>query len=50
MQSRRDEGQDAADPDKQPPKVWTGDLDPFSDQEERQVLFAALDSFRYVLK
>jgi hypothetical protein len=26
---------------------WGGDFDPFSDQEEKRVLFAALDSFRY---
>lgn len=25
---------------------WQGDFDPFADQEERRVLFAALDSFR----
>jgi hypothetical protein len=25
---------------------WQGDFDPLSDQEERRVLFAALDSFR----
>lgn len=28
--------------------AWAGDFDPFSDAEERRVLFAALDSFRYV--
>lgn len=28
---------------------WAGDFDPFTDAEERRVLFAALDSFRYVL-
>jgi hypothetical protein len=27
---------------------WGGDFDPFSDPEERRVLFAAFDSFRYV--
>ena len=26
---------------------WAGDFDPLSDPEERRVLFAALDSFRY---
>jgi len=25
---------------------WGGDLDPLADAEERQVIFAALDSFR----
>jgi hypothetical protein len=25
---------------------WAGDFDPFSDPDERRVLFAALDSFR----
>lgn len=28
---------------------WNGDFDPFADSEERRVLFAALDSFRYEL-
>lgn len=27
---------------------WGGDFDPISDPEERRVLFAAFDSFRYV--
>ncbi|CEO59049.1 hypothetical protein PMG11_03738 [Penicillium brasilianum] len=27
-------------------ETWTGDFDPFSDPEERRVLFAAFDSFR----
>lgn len=27
---------------------WKGDFDPFSDPEERRVLYAALDSFRSV--
>jgi hypothetical protein len=27
---------------------WSGGFDPFADPEERRVLFAALDSFRYV--
>lgn len=27
---------------------WGGDFDPFADPEERRVLFAAFDSFRYV--
>jgi carnosine N-methyltransferase len=27
---------------------WGGDFDPFSDPEEKRVLFGALDSFRYV--
>lgn len=26
---------------------WEGDFDPLADPEERRVLFAALDSFRY---
>lgn len=30
-------------------KEWDGDFDPFGDAEERRVLFAALDSFRYEL-
>lgn len=25
---------------------WQGDFDPFADEEERRVLFAAFDSFR----
>lgn len=25
---------------------WQGDFDPFADDEERRVLFAAFDSFR----
>jgi hypothetical protein len=25
---------------------WQGDFDPFGDEEERRVLFAAFDSFR----
>jgi hypothetical protein len=29
-------------------ETWTGDFDPFSDPEERRVLFAAFDSFRCV--
>jgi hypothetical protein len=29
---------------------WEGDFDPFADPEERRVLFAAFDSFRYVDK
>ena len=29
-------------------ETWAGDFDPFSDPEERRVLFAAFDSFRYV--
>ena len=29
-------------------RSWAGDFDPFSDPEERRVLFATLDSFRYV--
>lgn len=28
--------------------TWAGDFDPFADPEERRVLFATLDSFRYV--
>lgn len=28
---------------------WQGDFDPFADDEERRVLFAAFDSFRYTL-
>lgn len=27
---------------------WGGDFNPFADPEERRVLFAAFDSFRYV--
>lgn len=27
-------------------RSWQGDFDPFSDPEERRVLFAAFDSFR----
>lgn len=27
-------------------RSWGGDFDPFSDPEERRVLFAAFDSFR----
>jgi len=30
--------------------TWEGDFDPFADPEERRVLFAAFDSFRYVDK
>lgn len=30
-------------------KEWNGDFDPFEDAEERRVLFATLDSFRYEL-
>lgn len=30
--------------------TWDGDFDPFADPEERRVLFAAMDSFRYVDK
>jgi hypothetical protein len=30
--------------------AWEGDFDPFADPEERRVLFAAFDSFRYVNK
>jgi hypothetical protein len=29
-------------------RSWAGDFDPFSDPEERRVLFAAFDSFRWV--
>lgn len=29
-------------------RSWQGDFDPFSDAEERRVLFAAFDSFRWV--
>lgn len=29
-------------------ETWAGDFDPFSDPEERRVLFAAFDSFRCV--
>lgn len=29
-------------------RSWAGDFDPFADAEERRVLFAAFDSFRYV--
>ena len=29
-------------------RSWGGDFDPFTDEEERRVLFAAMDSFRYV--
>jgi hypothetical protein len=29
-------------------RSWAGDFDPFADPEERRVLFAAFDSFRYV--
>lgn len=29
-------------------RSWQGDFDPFSDPEERRVLFAAFDSFRWV--
>ena len=28
---------------------WTGDFDPLSDADERRVLFATIDSFKYVL-
>jgi len=27
-------------------RTWGGDLDPLADAEERQVIFATLDSFR----
>lgn len=30
------------------PEEWAGEFDPLSDPQERRVLFAALDSFRYV--
>ena len=30
-------------------KEWGLEHDPFSDPEEKRVLFAALDSFRYVV-
>lgn len=30
-------------------RSWAGDLDPLADPDERRVLFAALDSFRYGL-
>lgn len=29
-------------------RSWAGDFNPFEDPEERRVLFATLDSFRYV--
>jgi hypothetical protein len=28
-------------------RSWAGDFDPLADPDERRVLFAALDSFRY---
>lgn len=31
-------------------KEWNGDFDPFGDPEERRVLFATLDSFRYEIQ
>jgi hypothetical protein len=30
--------------------TWEGNFDPFADPEERRVLFATFDSFRYVRK
>lgn len=30
-------------------RSWAGDFDPLADPDERRVLFAALDSFRYGL-
>lgn len=30
-------------------RSWQGDFDPFADQEERRVLFAAFDSYRSVI-
>jgi hypothetical protein len=30
-------------------RSWAGDFDPFADPDERRVLFAAFDSFRWVV-
>lgn len=29
-------------------QTWAGDFDPFADPDERRVLFAAFDSYRFV--
>jgi len=40
-----DSAQDAQSEDE---RSWQGDFDPFSDPDERRVLFATFDSFRCV--
>lgn len=35
------------DQDNDETRSWAGDFDPFAETEERRVLFAAFDSFRY---
>lgn len=34
-----------AEEDESSPGGWSGGFDPFSDEEEKRVLFAAVDSF-----
>jgi len=41
-------GPDQTDETSEMSDHWNGDLNPLADIQERKVIFAALDSFRYV--
>jgi len=40
---------ESTDPAHEVSDEWSGNLNPLADPQERRIIFAALDSFRYVL-